>query len=694
LRLESLEPRDVPSTIHPDYVRLPLAGGASPFGSPGPTGTTPAQIRHAYGFDRIAFGGVPGDGRGTTIAIVDAFDDPNSANDLHQFDVRFGLPDPVFAKVNQNGGTALPPADGGWASEIALDVEWAHAIAPGANILLVESNDDSFSNLNAAVRFAASQPGVVAVSMSWGGGEFSRERNWDSYFTTPSGHSGVTFVTASGDNGAPPSYPAVSPNVLSVGGTTLSLNSSGTILGESAWSGSGGGISAYELLPGYQVGVVTQTSTRRANPDVAYDADPNTGFPVYDSFNNPPSAAWDQYGGTSAATPQWAALIAIADQGRAAIGLGSLDGPTQTLPKIYALPSADFHDITTGSSRGFPSYPAIPGYDLATGRGSPVADRIVADLVGQPAFVPVAAGQPFATGADAGGGPHVKVFNGDGSLRFSFLAYEATFTGGVRVALGDVTGDSVPDIITAPGPGHVPLVEIFDGASGAIVNSFLAYDASFTGGVYLAAADLKGLGYADIVTGADAGGGPHVKAFDGRTLAMFQSFFAYNTTFTGGVRVAAADVNGDGKADIITGAGPGGGPHVKVFDGVTAAPISSFFAFSSTYTGGVYVAGGNLTGTSPAEVIASQGQGTAAHVRVFNGQTGGQLADFLAFDSVPFPNGVRVAVADRDGDGLMDIVVGSGPGSSRVRVFKGTNLTLLNEIIAYDPGFIGGVFVG
>src|SRR5262245_58822449 len=281
LRLEALEPRDVPSAVHPNYVRLPLAGGASPFGSPGPTGTTPAQIRHAYGFDRIAFGGVPGDGRGTTIVIVDAFDDPNIANDLHQFDVRFGLPDPVFAKVTQNGGTALPPADGGWASEIALDVEWAHAIAPAAAILLVEANDDSFSNLNAAVRFAASQPGVVVVSMSWGGGEFSRERNWDSNFITPSGHSGVTFVTASGDDGAPPSYPAVSPNVLAVGGTTLNLSSSGTILGESAWSGSGGGISAYEPLPSYQVGVVSQTSTRRANPDVAYDADPNTGFPVY-----------------------------------------------------------------------------------------------------------------------------------------------------------------------------------------------------------------------------------------------------------------------------------------------------------------------------------------------------------------------------------------------------------------------------
>src|SRR5205823_5028283 len=150
--------------------------------------------------------------------------------------------------------------------------------------------DDSFSNLNAAVRFAASRPGVVAVSMSWGGGEYSRERNNDSTFLTPSGHPGVTFVASSGDDGAPPSYPAVSPNVLSVGGTTLNLSSSGTIQSETGWDGSGGGLSQYEAQPGYQRGVVTQSGTQRANPDVSYDSDPNTGFPVYDTSNNSPSA--------------------------------------------------------------------------------------------------------------------------------------------------------------------------------------------------------------------------------------------------------------------------------------------------------------------------------------------------------------------------------------------------------------------
>ncbi len=385
ISLEVLESRNLLATgLHPQFVLLPH-GGAAPFGSPGPTGTTPAQIRHAYGFDQITFSGgtVAGDGSGTTIAIVDAFDDPNIANDLKQFDLRFGLPDPTFTKVNQTGGSTPPTANAGWASEIALDVEWAHAIAPKANILLVEATDNSYANLFAAVRYAASQPGVVVVSMSFGGGEFSGETTFDSTFLTPAGHAGVTFVASSGDSGAPASYPSASPNVLSVGGTRLNLDAAGNILSETAWSGSGGGLSAVENQPSYQNGVVTQSSTKRGTPDVAYDSDPNTGFPVYDSYNNGSVTPWSQFGGTSDASPQWAALIAIADQGRALAGLSSLDGRTETLPMLYKLAASDFHDITTGSSSGSPVLSAGTGYDLVTGRGSPFANLVVGDLVGQ-----------------------------------------------------------------------------------------------------------------------------------------------------------------------------------------------------------------------------------------------------------------------------------------------------------------------
>jgi hypothetical protein len=379
-QIEALEPRDVPSVVQPDYI-LYRPGGVTPFSTSGPTGLIPSQIRHAYGFDQIAFanGTVAGDGSGTTIAIVDAYDDPNIAGDLHQFDVRLGLPDPTFTKVNQTGGTTPPSPNHGWAGEIALDVEWAHAIAPGANILLVEANDNSNTNLYAAVRYAASQLGVVAVSMSWGGGESSGETSTDSSTFQAAG---VTFVASSGDHGAPDSYPAASPNVLAVGGTTLHLNSSGTISSESGWSGSGGGISSVENQPSYQNGVVTQSSNRRTDPDVAYDADPSTGFSIDDSYNNSASAPWTVIGGTSDAAPQWAALIAIADQGRAEINLGPLNGRSQLLPMLYGLSAVDYHDITTGTSTGSPHESAGPGYDLVTGLGTPLANRVVADLVG------------------------------------------------------------------------------------------------------------------------------------------------------------------------------------------------------------------------------------------------------------------------------------------------------------------------
>jgi len=386
LGLERMEPRQVMSACSviaavPNFVRNHAGDGAVAMATAGPTGFSPTQIRHAYGFDSVTFAsGAKADGTGTTIAIVDAYDNPNVANDLHQFNLQFGLPDSAFKKVNQTGGTTMPAADAGWASEIVLDVEWAHAIAPGASILLVEANSNSYTDLMTAVDYARRQPGVVAVSMSWGSGEFNGETIYDSYFTTPTGHPGVSFFVSSGDTGAPASYPAVSPNVVSVGGTSLTL-SSGNYGSESAWSGSGGGLSAYESQPSYQSGFVKQSTTKRGNPDVSYDSNPGTGFAVYDSYNNGTAQPWSVFGGTSAAAPQWAALTAIVDQGRALAGLGSLDGRSQLLPALYSLSAADFHDVTIGSSTGSPSYAATAGYDLATGRGTPVANLVIADLV-------------------------------------------------------------------------------------------------------------------------------------------------------------------------------------------------------------------------------------------------------------------------------------------------------------------------
>ena len=172
-------------------VSTALRGAALPMASPGPTGFTPAQIRHAYGLDQISFGGTPADGRGTTIAIVTAYDSPNIAVDLATFDATFGIPaPPSFQKVNQTGGSTLPVFNPSWSTETCLDVQWAHAIAPGASILLVEAKSNATADMLAAVRYARSAPGVVAVSMSWGQAEYAGETVDDVTFTT----SGIVFV--------------------------------------------------------------------------------------------------------------------------------------------------------------------------------------------------------------------------------------------------------------------------------------------------------------------------------------------------------------------------------------------------------------------------------------------------------------------------------------------------------------------
>lgn len=341
---------------------------------------TPSQIKAAYGFNSISL-----DGTGQTIAIVDAYHDPTIQADLALFDSTYGIAAPPSFKVMSQTGstTSFPSTDPtkGWETEEALDVEWAHALAPGASIVLVEANSASDADLFAAVTTAANLPGVSVVSMSFGGGEFSSEASYDSVFTTPSGHQGVTFLASTGDNGAPGGFPAYSSNVVAVGGTTLNANSSGTYISESAWSGSGGGISPYETQPSYQHGVVTQTTTNRAIPDVSFDADPNSGVMVCNSFTYGSSNPWITLGGTSFSAPAWGGIMALIDQGRVQNNLGTLDGATQTLPMLYQLsqtnPSA-FHDVTTGSN----GHAAGTGYDLVTGLGSPVVNVLVPAMNG------------------------------------------------------------------------------------------------------------------------------------------------------------------------------------------------------------------------------------------------------------------------------------------------------------------------
>jgi subtilase family serine protease len=364
--------------------------------NPDPIGFTPAQIRAAYGFDQVAYTGA-----GQTIAIIDAYNDPNIVADTAKFSQQFGLPQfnvpggPTLRVESQTGSTtALPRTDADWAQEIALDVEWAHAIAPGANILLVEANSDNFPDLLMATNHAKVQPAVSVISMSWDGDEFRGETSWDPAFLARRGHISQTFVAAAGDDGAPAEWPAVSPFVLSVGGTSLTLTD-GAYASESGWSDTSGGVAQFEGEPSFQTHV--QSTGSRAAPDVAFDGDPDTGVAVYNSVPNSAGTGWAEIGGTSAGAPQWAALIALADQGRALRGLGTLSNAQSIL---YTLPATDYHDITLG---GNGVYPAGPGYDAVTGLGTPQANLVIQHLVGG---VPPGSDPPVSSNTGVVGGAY------------------------------------------------------------------------------------------------------------------------------------------------------------------------------------------------------------------------------------------------------------------------------------------------
>jgi hypothetical protein len=298
-----------------------------------------------------------------------------------------------------------------------------------------------------------------------------------------------------------------------------------------------------------------------------------------------------------------------------------------------------------------------------------------------------------AVGADSGGAPRVVLLNPDGSVRASFFAYDPSFTGGVRVAVGDVNGDGTPDIITAPGSGGGPNVRVFSGTDLQLIASFFAYDPSFRGGVTVAAGDVTGDGRADVVTGAGAGGGPQVNVFNGATGDLVRPFFAYDPSFRGGVSVAVADTDGDGRADVVTGAGIGGAPQVNVFSGADLSLIRSIFAFDASFRGGVSVAAGDTNGDTLADVIAAAGPGGGPAVAVFDGPTGALRQTFFAYDR-SFRGGVRVAAADLNQDGRADLVIGPGSGQQlSILTLDGQTLARLQTDDALGA-FLGGVYVG
>jgi hypothetical protein len=286
------------------------------------------------------------------------------------------------------------------------------------------------------------------------------------------------------------------------------------------------------------------------------------------------------------------------------------------------------------------------------------------------------------------------------------------FTGSIHVASGDFNNDGVADIFAAAGFGGGPAIAILDSQTGEVLEAFFAFDPAFTGGVFIAVQDANGDGILDIIAAAGPGGGPEVRIFNGANFNVLRSFFAYDQAFSGGVSVASVDFNNDGILDIVTGAGPGGAPHVKVFDGATDAIISQWYAYADFHDDeeeNIPLSSGSSsiifidlenepnpdTGNNGTfEVVTGAGPGRAPVVAVWNPFTGGLLAKFMAY-AEDFTGGVSVAVNDGNSDGIADILTGAGPGGGpQVNVYNFRALDLLLSFYSGDPANTGGVFVG
>jgi subtilase family serine protease len=345
------KPGDEGNHAHTNHV-ISLRSGKHDQGNGPLGGLSPEQAWNAYNVTANEPGGLG------TIAIIDAFDYPTAVSDFNAFSDQFNLPkvdattkQPLIEVAYPSG---QPAADCGWAQEAALDIEWAHAMAPHAKIVLVLAMSNSFSDLFAAVNYAETLPGIGQISMSWGGGEFALESSYDSNFD-----GNVTYIASSGDTGGKTNYPGVSPKVVAAGGTSLVMNNN-LVVSETGWSGSGGGASKYESRPSFQ-NVLGTTNRKRLVPDFSFDADPNTGVSVFDTTPCQGFVNWMVFGGTSVAAPSLAGIINLAKH-----NLGSSELATVYKGYGSAYPT-NFRDITAGQAG---SNRATTNYDLVTGIGS------------------------------------------------------------------------------------------------------------------------------------------------------------------------------------------------------------------------------------------------------------------------------------------------------------------------------------
>jgi hypothetical protein len=383
--------------------------GTSLVSSASPIGLAPATIGAVYDLHTGLLSPSGTAGAGQVIAVVDAYHDPNALSDLNVFNAEYGYPTlsacssaPPFTATTgacfyQADPEGIPAVNSSWTVEESLDVEWAHAEAPGATLVLIEAASESTGNLLDGVEWA-NENGATEVSMSWGSTESSSETSSDSLFDATSTSTGapILYTASAGDSGHAATYPAASPNVIGVGGTTLngcSGTSCASFTSETAWPDSGGGVSAYEKLPAYQSaydgsvygessgGISALTGGMRATPDVSFDADPNSGVSVYDSTAYMSQSGWFTVGGTSVGSPNWAGILAVGERSGAAL---------QSLQEIYAGGYGSFlRDVASGTNGSCGTdCTAGTGYDLVTGLGSPINYPPFGDPLGGATPVP------------------------------------------------------------------------------------------------------------------------------------------------------------------------------------------------------------------------------------------------------------------------------------------------------------------
>lgn len=430
-------------------------------------------------------------------------------------------------------------------------------------------------------------------------------------------------------------------------------------------------------------------------------------------------------------------------------GYGYLDGTSMACPQVTgaltafwdANPDFTYTEVIDALKRSVRQIPAAAG-KVDTGG--------VLDLAGL-----MAEGKlpQYATGAGVGGGPLVHVYRGaSGRPAASFFAYDASFTGGVRVATADVNGDGLTDIIAVPGKGGGPNIRVFDGKTHQIVYDFQAFESDFTGGLFVAARDMDNDGWAEIIVAADSGGGPRIKVFkpnplkDG-VIEQLADFFAYDAGFTGGVRIALGDVDGDGYADLLTAPGVGGGPHVKVFSGAefktgSVVPIKDLMAGNPENLNGLFITAGDFNADGYSDIVVGSGAQTPV-VRIYDGRSlnllrqiaarGGPVPGLVVdqdtnlegtsvnpgfplslippaipFNQLPVVNGgqtplqlngyqygIRVATHDVNKDGVADLLLAAGPTDKpTVSIINGATFAEMRNFQTFEDFFYGGVFIG